>query len=239
MTGAPPAAVPAGPEPEWAKEFLLVEYSRLGEFMVANESLGETRMNIFIGLITAVIAAIAAIGSTNVEFVRTHLNFVLGLIAAATVFLLMIGLRTFDRLLKRDETTKETQRHMDWIRHLMRKAVISGVPDLAAYKPYAPTGSDVHGRTRQRRYLKRAGRLALTAQWINGCLGAGLGWVIGVGVHAPGPDRWTAPSAFVAGLLLFAAVVGGQNRRWHLEYEMGNEDIAQANQERLEMKSSE
>lgn len=78
MSQAPKDTSGAGPE-----TFLLEEYGKLSDAFLSNEELGERRLNFFVSLTTAVIAALAALWGSDV--IMVHPAFVL--ISLSVLFL--------------------------------------------------------------------------------------------------------------------------------------------------------
>jgi len=102
------------PSNEAARQFLLAEYARFSEAFWRNEETGETRVNWFIGIVTAALAGLAAL-LTKAEgpLVRDHIQTILliGLTA-----LLVFGIVTLARMLTRNERTDQYKHAIDSIR---------------------------------------------------------------------------------------------------------------------------
>ena len=99
---------------EAAKEFLLAEYERFSEAFWKNEQTGETRVNWFLGIVTAALAGLAAL-LTKAEgnLVREHLQAIILIGLAA---LLLFGLGTLARMIIRNERTDQYKHALDTIR---------------------------------------------------------------------------------------------------------------------------
>jgi ABC-type multidrug transport system fused ATPase/permease subunit len=111
-------------------DFLLAEYKNLADSFWRNEETGERRLNFFITLVTAVIAALVAL-ATKQNDALTQAS--VKLIAVyALLALLAFGLVTLLRLLKRNRTTDEYKRAMALIRDQFRDAD----ERLANYQPF-------------------------------------------------------------------------------------------------------
>ena len=111
-------------------DFLLAEYKNLADSFWRNEETGERRLNFFITLVTAVIAALVAL-ATKQNDALTPAS--VKLIAVyALLALLAFGLVTLLRLLKRNRTTDEYKRAMAQIRDQFRDAD----ERLADYQPF-------------------------------------------------------------------------------------------------------
>jgi len=99
---------------EVAKEFLLAEYERFAEAFWNNEQTGETRVNWFLGIVTAALAGLVAL-LTKAEgnLVRGHLQ---AIILSGLAALLVFGLATFARMIIRNERTDQYKHALDVIR---------------------------------------------------------------------------------------------------------------------------
>ena len=121
---------PSEVKPRNTDDFLLAEYENLAESFWRNEELGERRLNFFITLVTAVIAALVAL-ATKENNALTPAD--VKLIAVyALLALLVFGLVTMIRLIKRNRTTDEYKRGMTKIRDQFREADAR----LANYQPF-------------------------------------------------------------------------------------------------------
>ena len=82
-----------------AKDFLLEEYRSFADSFWKHEQSGETRLNFFLALITAVLAGLVADGGVSGGILRV-------IVAAALLGLVAVGVVTFTRILKRNESTE-------------------------------------------------------------------------------------------------------------------------------------
>ena len=111
---------------ESSEQFLLSEYEHMSKFFLENERLGERRMHLFIILSAAIITAIGSITALYFEnnivatsdeiiaFIPIFSIFAIPMIA----FLFIIGISTFYRILRRDNTTDEIKKNISKIRNL-------------------------------------------------------------------------------------------------------------------------
>ena len=189
------------------KELLLEDYRHATESLWKNEQIGETRVNWFIGIVTA--AAGGLIGLTTAE-PRPH-GEPLRLIFVATLFALFaFGIMTLLRIMKRNEKTDGYKKDSDRVRRMFREHFDSeGI--LSAYAPFGSEGD------KKRRSL---GGLAHTVLTINSLLLAGIvaAFVFPFGGGLT-PDaaaawlRWT----YIAAIIAFVVAAIGQylwvNRR--------------------------
>lgn len=116
---------------EAAKELLLEDFRYFSESFWRNEQVGETRVNYFVSLVTAVVAALVALMSSQHGPAGQPLKFI---VVSALTTLFCIGLITLERILKRNKTTDEYKRHLDTIRQMFRDFYD---PDerLSSYRP--------------------------------------------------------------------------------------------------------
>lgn len=99
-------------------DFLLAEYGYLGDCFWRNEETGEKRVNFFITLVTAAIAALVALATSkegNLREANVYFITVFALLA-----LLSFGIVTLLRMIRRNLVTDEYKRAMDSIRSLFR-----------------------------------------------------------------------------------------------------------------------
>lgn len=115
-----------------AKAFLLAELEYLTDSFWKNEQTGETRVNWFIGLVTAVVAALVALATSEEHAGTPSLRVI---VIASLLSLLALGTITLLRVLKRNETTDEYKRGLDHIRQLFRDR-FDGQRILQGYLPF-------------------------------------------------------------------------------------------------------
>ena len=157
--------MPAPLDPEKSrvavKELLLEDYRHATQSLWKNEQIGETRVNWFIGIVTA--AAGGLIGLTTAS-TRPH-GGPLRLIFVATLFALFcFGFMTLLRIMKRNEKTDGYKKDSDRVRQLFR----DNLDSEGILKDYAPFGAE--GGKRRRSF----GGLAHTVLIINSLLLAGI-----------------------------------------------------------------
>jgi hypothetical protein len=111
-----------------SKDFMLAQYKALSDSFWRNEELGERRVNFLIALVTAVIAALVALADVKqVDFE----DIVLPSIPAVTA-LLLLGIVTWCRMLRRNRVTDEYKRAMGIVSNWFE----IDDPQLAAYRPF-------------------------------------------------------------------------------------------------------
>jgi hypothetical protein len=101
-----------------AKEFLLEEYRSLSTTLLTNEEVGETRVNWLIGIVTAVIGGLVAMVTAEKRgvFENSLQLIVIGILLG----LLILGLITLSRILKRNATTDGLIKDIKRIREIFR-----------------------------------------------------------------------------------------------------------------------
>lgn len=174
------------------REFLLADYAHIADALWKNEQSGETRVNWFIGLVTAAVGGL--IGLTAADQ-RPH-GATLRLICLTTLFaLLAFGFVTLFRILKRNETTDGFKVDSKTIR-LMFKEHFDPGDLLATYHPF--------GRPGNKKEKRKLGGLAHVVLTINSLLVAGMAAAVaypfGVRSQAAFNERirWTYAAPIVA-----------------------------------------
>jgi len=117
-----------GSDQEEAKKFLLAEYEHLADSFWRNEENGEKRVNFFVTFATAVMAALVTL-STASTVDKAHVT----LVAIWSLSsLLIIGIVTLKRMLRRNKVTDEYKVAMDVIRDYFR----SWDDRIREYRPF-------------------------------------------------------------------------------------------------------
>lgn len=109
--------------------FLLEEYKQLGESFLRNEELGERRVNFFITITTAVVAGLAAIWKVSDG------GFDLALIIFGLAAVLLFGIVTLVRIIRRNLVTHEYLRALGRIRGYFAKRDRK-IRNILPYPPY-------------------------------------------------------------------------------------------------------
>src|SRR5690349_21090719 len=109
-------------------ELLLAELEHFGDSLWENEQIGEKRFNFFVTLVTAVAGGLVTLAASEH---RPRLDHLIGIATAATAGLLIVGLLTYLRMLRRNAVAKEYQ---DTLKELRRRYVELCPSDLKAYK---------------------------------------------------------------------------------------------------------
>jgi hypothetical protein len=128
------AGQPSRDASERSKELLLAEHRYLADSFWRNEEAGEKRVNFFITLVTAVLAALVALATRQGSLTDGQIG---GITFAACLALLAVGILTFRRLIHRNRVTDGYKVSMDRIRDRFRAWDQRG---LAGYDPF-PKGT--------------------------------------------------------------------------------------------------
>jgi len=144
-----------------AKEFLLEDYQQLHVDYWNNEQSGESRVNWFIGIVTAVVGGLLALASADSHPKGAFLRLIAvgGLLA-----LLAFGIITLIRMIKRNEASDRYKAGLARVRLLFKKHFDDG-EILVGYDPHPH--SPVKG-------IRKASGLAHTVAIINSLILAGL-----------------------------------------------------------------
>ena len=144
------------------KELLLEDYRNFSESLWKNEQTGETRVNWFIGIVTAATGGL--VGLTTSEQ-RPH-GGPLRLIFVATLFAMFsFGIITLLRIMKRNRTTDEYKENCDQVRQMFKNHFDMD-EILKEYQPF--------GKRPDQKLARKLGGLAHTVLTINSLLLAGI-----------------------------------------------------------------
>ena len=145
------------------KDFLLAEYHNIAESFWKNEQTGETRVNWFIGIVTAGVGGL--FGFTAAEK-RPHGEPLRLIFLAALFALLSFGIVTLLRIMKRNETTDGYKKDSARIRRLFAESF----DEAEVLRNYRSFG-DNKGANEA---LRKLGGLSHTVSTINSVLIAGI-----------------------------------------------------------------
>jgi len=116
----------------FAIDFLLEEYKNLAVSFWKNEETGEKRVNFFITLVTAVIAALIALATNDKGYLPRET------IPLITIFslvgLLLFGIFTLLRMIRRNRVTDEYKKAMGTIRDIFKKFDYQRLKDYDPFK---------------------------------------------------------------------------------------------------------
>ncbi|UCE06820.1 MAG: DUF4040 domain-containing protein [bacterium] len=150
-----------------AVDFLLEEYKYLADSFWKNEETGDKRVNFFITLVTAVIAALVALATSDKGYLEQETIRLLTIFSL--VSLLSFGIFTLLRMIRRNQVTDEYKTAMDSIRDIFRQF------DYEKLKDYYPFGKN----QKKRKYWR--GGLAETTALINSVIVAAIFALLTVG----------------------------------------------------------
>jgi 8-oxo-dGTP pyrophosphatase MutT (NUDIX family) len=181
------------PAKDATRELLLQDYRYLSDSFWKNEQTGETRVNWFIGIVTA--AGGGLFGLTSAEH-RPH-GEPLRLIFVASLFaLLAFGVITLFRIVKRNIVTDGYKRGMD----VIREAFVDHFDGEHVLLQYHPLGRKKKGA--QKGVSRRLGGLTHSVLTINSLLIAGLAAVAAYPFH-DGPASRQLLRTYLAATAVF------------------------------------
>lgn len=164
----------------FVKEFLLAEYAYITDSFWKNEQTGETRVNWFIGIVTAAAAGLVGILSAQSRLHGDQLRFI---IAASLFSLLVFGIVTLFRIIQRNQKTDGYKRDCDAIRQLFRD-YFDKDQILKDYHPFGPKQlkSDAEEASKESKYgdfgKRKFGGLTYLVSTVNSLIFAALIFVV-------------------------------------------------------------
>jgi|GEM_PF-1731308 len=199
-----------GNKSEGAKELLLADYKYLADSFWKNEEVGEKRVTFLITLVTAVLTALTALATKDLDKTPSSSppapfqSDILFLVMLFALFaLLVIGLVTLCRIIKRNQVTDGYKRDMDKIRQLFHQFYDDGNV-LKGYRPFRSPES-LEPKTKKRKF----GGLAYTVAALNSLIVTAFVVVIQIKYLIPiqAPQRLVPDhlvTLLTGGLLAFA-----------------------------------
>ncbi len=182
------------------KELLLEDYRILADTLWKNEQTGETRVNWYIGIVTATVGGLVGLTSSEHRPPAASLRLIF---LASFLALLTFGIVTLLRIMKRNATTDGYKKDSEAIRQMFQEH-FNHERILSVYSPFG--GSDNKGVAR------KFGGLAHTVLMINSLLVGGL--AAASILPSPVPlvfDRQLVATCLVA-VGAFAGALIGQSR---------------------------
>jgi hypothetical protein len=101
-----------GPDPR-IDEFLIAEYQHFADSFWRTEELGEKRLNFFISLLTAAVAGLILLATSESSFSTSDVQWIAFFTGIA---LLLLGLSTLLRMLRRNDVADQYKDAMDLVR---------------------------------------------------------------------------------------------------------------------------
>ena len=161
--------------------FLIAEYQHFADSFWRTEELGEKRLNFFISLVTAAVAGLVVLATSDVGFTRAQVQWVA---FAAGLALLLLGLSTLLRMLRRNNVADQYKRAINLVRENFRDRY-----ELGDYRPFD---------TLPRRLF--TGGLAQTAALLNSMIAAALAAIALVAAARPAVTVIAAAAVFAVSL---------------------------------------
>ncbi len=172
-------------------DFLIAEHQHFAESFWRTEELGEKRLNFFISLLTAAVAGLVVLATAESGFTDTQVQWVS---FTTGLSLLLLGLSTLLRMLRRNNVTDQYKDAMNLVRESFRTRY--------ALEDYAPF------EKLPRRLF--TGGLAQTAALLNSMIAGALA---AIGLLFATSPAWLALSAGLVFLLSLAAQFAYIHRR--------------------------
>jgi 8-oxo-dGTP pyrophosphatase MutT (NUDIX family) len=179
------------------KDFLLEEYKNLADCFWKNEQSGETRVNLFIGFAGAAIGGLVTLVSS--EHSPAHGETLRLIVGASLSALIVLGIVTLFRMLKRNATTDGYKQGCDVIRQLF-KDHFDDDHILLGYYPFAAA----RDKTKKPSEYRKIGGLTHTVAVINSLLLAGFAGAVFYPASHSG-ESFTA-AAIIAAAAFFAGL---------------------------------
>jgi hypothetical protein len=172
-------------------DFLIADYQHFADSFWRTEELGEKRLNFFISLLTAGVAGLVVLATAESGFTGPQVQWVS---FSTGLALLLLGLSTFLRMLRRNEVTDQYKEAMKLVRESFRSRYA-----LEAYAPFPNV---------QRRLF--TGGLAQTAALLNSMIAGSLA---AIGLVLTTSPTWLALSAGLVFVLSLAGQFAYIDRR--------------------------
>jgi hypothetical protein len=123
------------------KDLLLADHAYFREALWRNEETGERRLQFFVGLVTAVLASVAALATAEKGAFRDRPDRVAAVILGACLLLLVVGVATLGRMQKRDAVTDEYKAALDHVRRCFVDPMQGDdsactLPSVCDYRPF-------------------------------------------------------------------------------------------------------
>lgn len=189
---------------DFLKDLLLEDYRYRAEALRHSEQAGETRVNIFLGLVTLVAGVLATLSAAEHGPDADSLRVIFG---GALVVLVVVGVLTLMRLLTRNKRTDECKHDLDHIRQVY-KDLFDQDGLLSEYYPTGKPRPTPVGRARS------FGGLVHLMASLNGLLVAGAVFVFLVPMPPSGKIDLAAAKLllpFAAASVTFLVVLGLQS----------------------------
>jgi hypothetical protein len=172
-------------------DFLIADYQHFADSFWRTEELGEKRLNFFISLLSAGVAGLVVLATAESGFTGPQVQWVS---FSSGLALLLLGLSTFLRMLRRNEVTDQYKEAMKLVRESFRNRYA-----LEGYAPFPNV---------QRRLF--TGGLAQTAALLNSMIAGSLA---AIGLVLTTSPTWLALSAGLVFVLSLAGQFAYIDRR--------------------------
>ena len=147
------------------KDLLLADHRQFSEMFLKNEQMGETRVNWFIGIVTAVSGALVAlITKEKAPIAPPTMRWI---VIAALVALLIFGFLTLLRMIKRNASTDGQKRALDNVRQTFQDHFDPGLA-LHDYYPFRVPKKKKQKNARLRNKLSKIRQFGGLAHFVAG-----------------------------------------------------------------------
>lgn len=200
----------AASESGFAAQFLMKEYDALTQEVERNEGRGETRLSMFMTLVTAVIAGLVTLAASDHA---SAANLVRPVVCFSLVGMLAIGVVLFFRLLKRNEATDGMVADLKSLRAIVRER-LDPTGLLGTWRPFKRQLWSGRGGAAATEPRRKFGGLADTVAVINSILAGALAMVLAAEAFPADSSSRVAAWGFVAALATLATHLVYENVRW-------------------------
>lgn len=194
-----------------AKDLLLADHQYLCDLFLRSEQLGETRVNWYIGIVTAAVGGLLAlITKSGLPWERLR-----PLVLGAILALLAFGIVTLFRMLQRNRASDGFKKDIDQVRQIFREhfdpeyVLVDYQPFRAPAKPRGRANkktdeSKIDEFFRELSKGRKFGGLAYTVAVLNSVLAGAMagGWIYGRSPHPLRIGAVTLALSFVAHVIL-------------------------------------
>ncbi len=194
-----PRIAPVSPE---ARAFYEREYGRIGDELLQNEAMGDSRVGSYLGIWTAAVGGVAAIATSNDTELRDAL---IPIIIAGLAVVFLFGAVTLARIVKRNYGTDRLIDSLARLRRLLG-------PEVSEWNPSALPWNDHEGEaslTKQRRPILLHAGLFHVVVLANAVVPA----LLIVGLERQETGWWQVSVALVGTLALQLGIVWACNKR--------------------------
>jgi 8-oxo-dGTP pyrophosphatase MutT (NUDIX family) len=153
-----------------AKDMLLEDYRNLADCFWKNEESGETRVHLFVGLVTACLGGLVTLASSERHLPGEPLRLT---ILGSLFVLIVLGVVTLFRMLTRNESTDRYKHGCEVVRQMF-KDYFDPAQILPQYYPFSHPGDETKKKKKKGMSRRKIGGLTHSVAVVNGLLLAGF-----------------------------------------------------------------